>query len=57
MIQLLPVFIPVLVVLDVIRFSNGSLEHPVLTETWAQMMIAGVILIGAIWMMFYTGLK
>ena len=57
MIQLLPVFIPVLIILGLVRFSAGPREHPILQETWVQMTIAGIVLVGAVWMMFFVGLK
>jgi hypothetical protein len=57
MIQMLPIFTPVLAVLGAIRFSVGPRERPLLSESWAQMVIAGIVLILAVWLMFFVGLK
>jgi len=57
LIQLLPVFIPILIILGAIRLLLGPRGRPlsVLKESWATVTIAAVILIIALYAMLFFG--
>jgi len=55
LIQLLPGFIPILIILGVIRWilSPQGRAASILKETWASLSIATIILILALWAMLF----